>query len=70
MSRKQESEETEANIFAMELLMPTKMLEEDCKDITFDVESSKEIEKLAKRYAVSAQLMTIRLGQLGYLGKS
>jgi Zn-dependent peptidase ImmA (M78 family) len=61
--------ETEANVFAMELLMSEEMVRRD-------VAQYKEIEKdpeviismLAERYKVSKMIMTIRLTKLGYFG--
>lgn len=57
--------EAEANAFAMELLMPEEWL---CADIVamggIDIEDEAGIQKLAKRYRVSKQVMTVRIGQL------
>ena len=57
--------EHEANMFAMELLMPTSFLERDIKQMGgIDFADDRDIDKLAKRYKVSHSLMAIRLGQL------
>ena len=57
--------EREANLFAMELLMPTSFLERDIKQMGgIDFADDRDIDKLAKRYKVSHSLMAIRLGQL------
>lgn len=57
--------EHEANIFAMELLMPTAFLKADIKTLDgIDFSDDKDIGKLAKRYRVSHSLMALRLGQL------
>ena len=57
--------EKEANLFAMELLMPTSFLEKDIRAMGgIDFADDKDIDKLAKRYRVSHGLMAIRLGQL------
>ncbi|MBN9535065.1 MAG: ImmA/IrrE family metallo-endopeptidase [Alphaproteobacteria bacterium] len=55
----------EANAFAMELLMPEQFLRDDLKRMGgVDIEDSKTIAKLAKRYQVSAGAMILRIGQL------
>lgn len=57
--------EVEANSFAMELLMPEAWLRRDVKALGgIDLEDEKEIRKLADRYRVGEQIMTLRLGQL------
>jgi Zn-dependent peptidase ImmA (M78 family) len=57
--------EHEANIFAMELLMPTSFLLKDLKEIGgIDVADGSGVEKLAKKYRVSQALMALRIGQL------
>jgi Zn-dependent peptidase ImmA (M78 family) len=67
-------DEIEANAFAAELLIPTKLLQQDFQRIqpgVLDYESWIEmddvIEKLAHTYQVSKQAMTIRLVNLGVL---
>lgn len=56
--------EIEANGFAAELLVPLEMLRADIEAIGIDVESDTEVATLAKRYEVSAQMMTIRLSKI------
>jgi Zn-dependent peptidase ImmA (M78 family) len=58
-------EEMEANRFAAELLMPLPFLSEDIKKLkSVDQET---VALLANRYRVSAQAMSIRLGNFGYI---
>lgn len=55
-------DENEANRFAIELLIPYKMITEDLKDIRFiDIEDEPLIKTLAEKYQVSEQLMLIRI---------
>jgi Zn-dependent peptidase ImmA (M78 family) len=57
--------EHEANIFAMELLMPREFLLKDLKAMGgIDVSDDDDVAKLAKKYRVSQDLMAIRIGQL------
>lgn len=57
--------EREANIFAVELLMPTSFLERDIKALGgIDFADDEDIAKLAKRYRVSHSMMALRLGLL------
>lgn len=61
-------EEKEANLFAAELLMPRRFLEEDIAAIdAVDLVEEDVIAKLARRYGVSTQAMTFRLGYLGFV---
>jgi Zn-dependent peptidase ImmA (M78 family) len=61
-------EEKEANLFAAELLMPKSFLEGDLAEIgEFDLDDDATLTKLAKKYGVSTQALTIRLGYLGYV---
>jgi Zn-dependent peptidase ImmA (M78 family) len=61
--------ETEANEFAMELLMPTDWLLADVRKMGgFDVCDDYKLAKLAKKYRVSVTLLTIRLGMLMEIG--
>jgi Zn-dependent peptidase ImmA (M78 family) len=61
-------EEQEANLFAAELLMPSKFLEDDLDKLeAVDVEDEAVVARLARRYKVSTQAMTFRLAYLGYL---
>lgn len=60
-----EVEELEANVFAMELLMPEEFLRRDLTELgSIDVCDDANIRKLAKRYEVSEQLMTFRIADL------
>lgn len=61
--------EKEANLFAAELLMPRKFLEEDMANISLDLldKDDKTIKNLATKYKVSVRAMTFRLSNLGYL---
>ena len=62
--------EREANLFAMELLMPYDMLKRDVAEIGgidpegSDEKSRHQLKYLAKRYKVSEQVMMFRLGQI------
>lgn len=56
--------EIEATHFAMELLMPEQWLRADLEGKVVDLENDEMIKRLAKRYKVSEQLMTIRIAQL------
>jgi Zn-dependent peptidase ImmA (M78 family) len=60
-------EEMEANLFAAELLMPANFLQRDVAKLgtAFDVDDELQVARLAKRYGVSKQAMTIRLSRLG-----
>ena len=64
-------DETEANMFAVELLLPQAWIEIDMQSrrTPLDIESDETVVLMAKRYGVSQQLMTLRLHQLGYFGK-
>lgn len=56
--------EKEANLFAMELLMPEKFLREDIGPDGVDVFDDATINQLARKYKVPASVMTARLVQL------
>lgn len=58
--------ETQANIFASELLMPSHFLQRDFADLEggFDLESDSAVRAFAQRYEVSIQTMTIRLSRV------
>ncbi len=65
-------EEIEANAFAAELLMPSKMIMEDIHAQTNFIDYEKDgldsvLKALASRYEVSEQAMTIRLMNLGVI---
>lgn len=60
--------EIEANNFAAELLMPKQMLEEDLMAIEdINLFEGDAIQKMAKKYKVSSQALTIRLTSLGLI---
>jgi len=60
--------EIEANLFAAELLMPEEFLSHDINAFGgVDVLDEEQVRRLAKRYGVSEQAMTIRLTTLGFL---
>lgn len=61
-----EDEEREANYFAMCLLMPEEFLKEDVAKLK-DKSLEAAVGELAKRYKVSEPMMTLRLGQLGFV---
>jgi Zn-dependent peptidase ImmA (M78 family) len=62
------SQEVEANLFAAELLMPSRFISRDLESIRVtDCSDEKIVEHLAELYQVSEQAMTIRLTNLGYL---
>lgn len=54
--------ESEANAFAMELLMPAAWILRDAAGI--DIDDHVAVHKLAKRYGVSDQVMALRIGQI------
>lgn len=58
-----EAMHAEANAFAMELLMPEAWLRKDAA--VMDICDDKAVERLAKKYRVSASVMAYRLGELG-----
>jgi Zn-dependent peptidase ImmA (M78 family) len=61
-------EEKEANLFAAELLMPVKYIQEELAEIeSLDLEDDSIIASLAKKYEVSTQAMAFRLAYLGYI---
>lgn len=66
-----EIHEAEANIFAVELLMPETWIAADMSSRRWplDIEGDDTVPLMAKRYGVSQQLMTLRLDDLGYFGK-
>lgn len=57
--------EIEANQFAAVLLMPKTILFKELRQIDFDLADECALDTLADRFKVSAQAMSIRLGQLG-----
>jgi Zn-dependent peptidase ImmA (M78 family) len=59
------TKDREANAFAMELLMPEAWLRRDVSAMGgIDIDDEKTVAKLAKKYRVSAGVMTLRLGEL------
>lgn len=67
-ARGEDNDEKEANLFAAELLMPAAFLREDLHGRDLDLLGDTEfLEKLAKKYKVSAQALTFRLGYLNYV---
>jgi Zn-dependent peptidase ImmA (M78 family) len=61
-------DEMEANLFAAELLMPIKFLQQDLKRVgELDLLHDEKVAQLARLYQVSNQAMAVRLGHLGYL---
>lgn len=52
----------EANTFAMELLMPAHLVLRDSAGL--DICDDRAVERLAKRYRVSACVMAMRIGEL------
>ena len=58
--------ETEANRFAMELLIPIDFIRKDLEGLTWDLADGDTLKHLAKRYGVSQTLMALRLAGLGY----
>jgi Zn-dependent peptidase ImmA (M78 family) len=62
-----DKDEMEANRFAAELLMPTRLLKGDLEGVSLDLTDDNMFRSLAKRYGVSVQALTIRLTGLGYL---
>jgi Zn-dependent peptidase ImmA (M78 family) len=67
-SRGDDIEEVEANLFAAELLMPTRFIEHDFARQSIDLSDDDEAAAaLAERYGVSTQAMSIRLAYLGLI---
>lgn len=57
--------EKEANIFAAELLMPEENIRRDVDRLNgIDLENREDVAKLAHKYKVSSQAMTIRLSEI------
>lgn len=61
---KREELESEANYFAMCLLMPEDMVREEVKKMQVDLGSNDFIKDLAKKFEVPVTAMAIRLSQL------
>ena len=67
-SKGESEEEKEANLFAAELLMPVRFIQQDLAEVdTLDLEHDDMLTELAKKYKVSVQAMTFRLAYLGYI---
>ena len=58
-------EEISANRFAAELLMPEDMVRKELKNHSIELDDEEAVEKLAAKFRVSTQAMTIRLQYLG-----
>jgi len=70
-SQGEDTEEVEANLFAAELLMPTRFIERDFARQSFDLSDDDEaVATLANRYGVSTQAMSIRLAYLGLISNA
>lgn len=61
-----DQKEIEANRFAAALLMPKKLLSNALDDL-IDINDDLTIRRLARRFQVSVQALTVRLTNLGYL---
>jgi|SRR5450759_1488160 len=59
--------EVQANAFAAALLMPEGFLREELQDRAFDMFDELAVRRLAQKYKVSVQALTIRLMELGLL---
>ena len=60
-SQATDAEEIEANRFAAELLMPYDLIKADLMKHRPDIEDEDELRKLADRYGVSLQALTLRI---------
>lgn len=60
-------QEVEANAFAAELLMPKDMLVAEVRDAPVDAFDDLALRRLAARFGVSVQALTIRLTRLGLI---
>jgi Zn-dependent peptidase ImmA (M78 family) len=69
-SRGDDLEEVEANLFAAELLMPTRFIERDVRRHAFDLsDDDGTVASMANTYGVSTQAMSIRLAYLGLINQ-
>lgn len=59
--------EREANLFAAELLMPSRFLERDLRNRDLDLLNDAVVQDLATQYGVSSQALSFRLVNLGYV---
>jgi Zn-dependent peptidase ImmA (M78 family) len=62
-----DEKEIEANQFAAELIMPAVFLDKDVRRLPDDIEAEEAVARLARKYQVSEQAMTIRLTALRVL---
>jgi Zn-dependent peptidase ImmA (M78 family) len=62
-----DQKEIEANQFAARLLMPTKLLQKSIRELNADHLYDIHVTKLAIKFGVSEQAMTIRLSGMGFL---
>lgn len=62
-----DEKEIEANQFAAELIMPAEFLDKDIRRLPDDIEAEEAVTRLARKYQVSEQAMTIRLTALKVL---
>lgn len=60
-----DSEEIEANRFASTLLLPRHLLVPDLEQQALEVDDEEQLKRLASKYRVSLQALTIRLQNLG-----
>ena len=65
-SRATDYREIEANRFAAELLVPYPMIMEDLRASALDIEDEAALRKLAERYRVSPQALTLRLRSVSW----
>jgi Zn-dependent peptidase ImmA (M78 family) len=66
-SKALDAAEIEANQFAAELLMPTALIADHVRSLPRNMDIETAVSRLAHRYEVSEQAMTIRLSALGLL---
>lgn len=69
-SQATDPDEIAANTLAAEILMPANMLIRDVSGKALDPESDEAIRRLADKYEVSVQAMTVRLTSLGLLAQA
>src|SRR5690606_683483 len=58
--------EVEANAFAAELLMPRNEIANYLQEHTLDAHDERQLDRMASRFGVSIQALSIRLAGLGY----
>lgn len=56
--------EIDANDFAAELLIPEQLLKEALANVTFDIDDEQPMERLAKKFRVSRQMLEYRIANL------